>query len=472
MILFFVFMFCNLLSIGIAYAVYGKKRVWKEGMLLGVHIPRQAVETDEIVSLLSDYERLTKKFYFWNVIFSVLVCGLAFSYMTVFIAAWCVWCIECFGGAIFILYRAHRKLYDLKVKKGWIGCGGSRVLAAVDTKMTTQSGKMGITESWHLLLIFFILLPCIIPDVRNDFLHSDEGCIIFGCTLAMGFCFFILHRIILKIKNKVYSENSDINIRLNRIQKNTWSWILMGSGIVNVLSYLVAVQFMPVQDGKESVWYIIYIISLSIPVLFIIAGYCYIAKEKEKVLSCDNEPVYIDDDVYWKNGWYSNPHDTRLLVQDWTCSWNYSMNMAKPAGKICLAAALFITAACFIAVIVLVARVEFTPVELRSDETGIHITSGYSDYTVSYTEIAGIQIVNQLPDDNFRRINGGDDSRMMVGKFRGTETGNCRIYLYKGYEPVLEMITDNGPVYINSKNDGEVVMWYNEISALTERNDR
>ena len=30
----------------------------------------------------------------------------------------------------------------------------------------------------------------------------------------------------------------------------------------------------------------------------------------------------------------ANPNDRRLMVQDWACSWNYTTNMARPAGKI------------------------------------------------------------------------------------------------------------------------------------------
>lgn len=32
-----------------------------------------------------------------------------------------------------LLFATHRKLYDLKVEQGWVGSGGSRIMAA-DTK--------------------------------------------------------------------------------------------------------------------------------------------------------------------------------------------------------------------------------------------------------------------------------------------------------------------------------------------------
>ena len=43
-------------------------------------------------------------------------------------------------------------------------------------------------------------------------------------------------------------------------------------------------------------------------------------------------PLVVDDDVYWRKGWYENPNDPRWLVQDRLVPYNYSMNMAKPGA--------------------------------------------------------------------------------------------------------------------------------------------
>ena len=55
---------------------------------------------------------------------------------------WSVWLLEFCIGAMVLLYGNHRKLYDMKVEKGWIGSSGSRIMA-VDTKAAVQSGRMG-----------------------------------------------------------------------------------------------------------------------------------------------------------------------------------------------------------------------------------------------------------------------------------------------------------------------------------------
>ena len=41
----------------------------------------------------------------------------------------------------------------------------------------------------------------------------------------------------------------------------------------------------------------------------------------------------MDDDYYWRNGWYDNPGDPRLFVQDRFNSMNYTTNVGKPAGR-------------------------------------------------------------------------------------------------------------------------------------------
>ena len=174
-------------------------------------------------------------------------------------------------------------------------------------------------------------------------------------------------------------------------------------------------------------------------------------------------PLYIDDDVYWKNGWYSNPNDKRLMVQDWACSWNYTTNMAKPAGKIFMFLAIVFVAVCLVWGCVEMWKIDFVPIEVNPTGTQVEITSGYSDYEIAYDDITGVELLDSLPDDDYRRINGGADQHKMMGRFKGENTGRCRMYLYVGYTPVLEIMTEDGPVYVNSKDGQETEEWMREI---------
>ena len=44
--------------------------------------------------------------------------------------------------------------------------------------------------------------------------------------------------------------------------------------------------------------------------------YFRVKKKKAQILAADDAPIYVDDDYYWRNGWYNNPVDPRLIVPD------------------------------------------------------------------------------------------------------------------------------------------------------------
>lgn len=465
MMLFLIFLFVDLSVVGIFYAVYGRRRTYSEGMLMGVHLPESAASGEEVGRLMERYHARTKRFYFWNLAAVILMGGLCFWRESVSIIVWSVGLLEMCIGAIVLLNRTHRKLYDLKVERGWIGSTGSRIMAA-DTKTAAQSAESGIRPRWHILFFMLILLPCLFPRVR-EYLNGDEGgWILLLCSLAVGAAFGVLHAALLRMPNKVYSEDSGLNLEVNRMQKNVWSWIMTGCGFFNAAAYLSVILSMNDEAWISSGAYIVYVVLEGIPIVFFLLGFLYIQHRKERLLAQNTAPLYTDDDVYWKNGWYSNPNDKRVFVQDWACSWNYTVNMARPAGKAWMAAGIAVTAVFLIWLCVEMVKIDFVPIRMEVQEDGISITSGYTDLSLSYGEILGVRLIDELPEDEYRRTNGVSDSRQNIGRFKGKETGKCRMFLYTGYEPILEIDTEDGPVYINSETDGETENWYEEIHSF------
>ena len=114
MMMFVIFLIVNVGTIGIFYGVYGTKRKYEEGMLMGVHLPGSAAESEEVKMLMKKYRTWTKWFYTLNLLAGIAVCGFCFWYISVFMIVWSIWLVEVCIGAILLLYRTHRKLYDLK----------------------------------------------------------------------------------------------------------------------------------------------------------------------------------------------------------------------------------------------------------------------------------------------------------------------------------------------------------------------
>ena len=63
---------------------------------------------------------------------------------------------------------------------------------------------------------------------------------------------------------------------------------------------------------------------------FIVPIYMGLNRKKE-LLSANTSPIDVDDDEYWKTGYYYNPDDKHILIENRMQSGNYTFNYAKKA---------------------------------------------------------------------------------------------------------------------------------------------
>ena len=78
-------------------------------------------------------------------------------------------------------------------------------------------------------------------------------------------------------------------------------------------------------------------------------------------------------------------------------------------------------------------------------------------------EIKGIELLDSMPDGDFTRTNGLGDERQLVGKFREKKQGEFRLYIYRGYSPILKIELPQYTVLINSQEKSETERWYWEL---------
>ena len=172
----------------------------------------------------------------------------------------------------------------------------------------------------------------------------------------------------------------------------------------------------------------------------------------------------VDNDEYWKNGWYSNPHDSHLFIQDRISSTNYVLNMAKPGAKIFIGAVTTFTIACIASIFVMIAIMDNAHIAMTLDNNTVKIDAVMYDMKFDIADIKSVEVVSELPEENMMRTNGGATKNYLVGNFKGKETGRCKLYIFKGYSPVLKIELEDELVYINSKNPDEVVKWFEMIN--------
>lgn len=465
MLVFVIFLFCDLLMAGVFFAVYGRKPVYEEGMLLGVHLPREAAQGAEVTALTTAYRRRTRRFYLVNLLLGVAVCLVAFWRFSPFLILWCLWLVEFVVGAQWLLLGTHRKLYDLKMARGWV-VGEPATLAAADTRASAQRRGQGPGLAWHLLPCVLVLTTLLLPGVRDFLLTQGSGWGLLGSGLAISLTLWALHGVLSRRGNKVYSQDTAVNQAVNRLERQVWGWTLLLCSLFNAAACWSAAWWMARAHWVGSAAYGIYLVLELIPVAILTAGLLWMTRKRRQLLAGDPVPLVVDDDVYWRKGWYENPNDPHWLVQDRLVPCNYSMNMAKPGawgGTIALLAGVGVL---MVGLCVLFLWADFGGSSVVIAPDRVAVSAFLYDTEVDPQDIQSVTLLEDLPEDSYVRTNGLDDGRRLIGHFRGRESGPCEMYLHTAASPILAVETGDFTLYFNSEDPAETEAWYQALAAV------
>lgn len=111
MMLFWILAITDLIMVGITWAVYGSSATYRDGMLLGVHLPESAISLSPVAQLTDSYQKHIRKFYLLHLVLGVVVAIPFFWLASIGITLWCIWFCVFLARAVSLLYSAHRQLY-------------------------------------------------------------------------------------------------------------------------------------------------------------------------------------------------------------------------------------------------------------------------------------------------------------------------------------------------------------------------
>lgn len=307
------FLITNIIVILVFKAVYGKKDRYTNGMLMGVHIPADEIENEEVAKICAKSRKIWNRFHWINLVCGSLICLILLTSFDTFMLVWMIWLGEYIAILYYIVFKSHKEMYRLKISNQWI----------------------------------------------------DE------------------------------------------------------------------------QTGH----------------------FKYVNAQ-------DTAPCYVDDDEYWKNGWYNNPNDSHLLVPDRMCSVNFTFNMARPAAKIICGIMWSLTAAIIIWSAATIVQFRNANIRFKISSDEIQIEAPWYKCNFYPSDITSIKIIPNLPDDNFTRTNGSSTDKSNIGHYRGEKTGDCMMFIHKDYSPILQINLEKQILFINSKQSGEVETWYQNLINL------
>lgn len=470
LILFFVFLFSDLLIVLICWFSYGNQSTYKEGMLMGVHIPSDCIHDPQVQEITQKSERVWQLFQRSNLAVGTLVCFLCFLDFLLFIVIWTVWLLFYIGGTYYFIIKSHRQMYRLKIQRGWVN-ENSRRLVRVDTAVSASSSKLTVSWKWHLPVLVCVaasLIPVLTIRHTYEMAFAEELIIwiLYASSVCVCILFLVMHIGISLQSNRVYSENSQVNFSVNRIMKRGWTQGLVWSSWTSGAAWLFLVAAYYICGPDLYGWiYIMYVVVMVLAVSVLILPVVFSVGKKNEILESDTEPYFTDDDEYWKNGWYNNPNDRHIFVQDRLNSMNYTFNFGRPGVKKAAGILYGLTIIFVVAVVLwsirIVTNLNRAEVTITQQKEIFLVEAAGYECEFAADEIQSVQLLDALPDDSFVRTNGGSTESVSIGYFRGNDTGKCMMFLYTDFTPVLEIqLTEGNVLFVNSREPEKTVQWY------------
>lgn len=143
-----------------------------------------------------------------------------------FITVWTLWFVEFCLLTILRVYHYHQKVYDIKQKMDGSAqqmqmCPLQWIPALPHKLRKDTAGKAssdpGCSDSD----------PSVFPQVRTYLLTESDGRVMLLCTILVAAAYMGTGYLFAHMPNKIYSENSQINLQINALEKRLYTIFLL-----------------------------------------------------------------------------------------------------------------------------------------------------------------------------------------------------------------------------------------------------
>ena len=192
LIVFFFFSLLNAGIVGLCGLCYSGRETYREGMILGIHVPPEAAEDKEVRTLTESCRTGFARFQRLNLAAGILCPAFCFLNIGLGILALMIWILEYFLLFYLRSVMSLRKMYAVKKKHHWIR-DDVKPHVTVDTQVSAISDRFPVSWQWHLPALAAGIGTALFPAFRSPLLdHPGDFIYLMLCPVLPVF-FLCLH---------------------------------------------------------------------------------------------------------------------------------------------------------------------------------------------------------------------------------------------------------------------------------------
>ncbi|MDU5081543.1 hypothetical protein CIW83_01730 [Tissierella sp. P1] len=326
-------------------------RITRKNILLGVKIPEEKMETDEVKNIIKGFKRE-------NLIVGIPVLVII-SLLIYYIDNIHIFTLSVFLyiGILFLIYiRWNKKSKELKKEKEWDKLKGRVVV--IDTKFSRDRAKNStVSQGWFLVPVIMILISTVLSLIMYPSLpekiptHWDlngnvDGymnksmfaALLMPLTQAlMAVIVYISYYFMIRSKQQINPNDPEISLKKNIIFRKAWSiYFIVTLTLIEILFTALNMMTLGLFSNMKlfniysfTIYGIIIIGSITLSIVLGQGGDRIKLKEEENT----SKGYDIDDDRLWKlgNTIYYNPDDSSIFVEK-RIGIGWTVNAGRPFG--------------------------------------------------------------------------------------------------------------------------------------------
>ncbi len=426
-------------------------------MILGVKIPTIYLNDERVQTIVRDFETRIRKL-FWPFML-IQVIGYPIRQLVSLSLLWVyLYLAIVIGGYTYCIEFYSKKLKKLKKEEGWIRQQGH--ILNIDTEVSRLKNTFPVSRKHFLVPFALIGTFCF---MQMEQVKSIVGAYVLITVFVVYLAGVLIYEIFVRTATVTYSENTEINIALNKAYKSAWSKFGVYMSYISLM-FLPLIYMMSDENGYNefTTIYTITVAFLStvvsvIPMLMI---HSKLQKLNTRLLQAEVEEYYIDDDEYWTAFTYNNPYDKKTWVNK-RVGIGTTMNMATIGGKIFAYGAVAILVATILWSMWITVPIDFDTIEMEVKENYYEVGIWGDVYEIQKDEIISVQLLEELPSTY--KTSGSSTSRMKTGTFSVKGYGQSMVYVMVKVPLYIEIELEDGTyVFINGE-DMETTQEYYEM---------
>lgn len=454
-ILFFIFMYPIILIMYFVYRGQGKSELH---MLFGIRYSKEWLPEEEREQLEADYRRSMNRFLLRYSLPTLITFFI--PYVSINLSFWMLWMIVIIVMSMAPYFKANRKLLALKKER----CPQNDVPAPVYVELK-QAGVIR-RVSWKTFALP-VSISVLLAAISLVYFPLQE-LTVWGVTLAiLAACtpaFYLAAICMDRLKTKVVSQNSDINVNYARARKNIYKdfWLyscwLNNAYVAITFLILVLTHTYTSLMGSVLLWAVVIysIIELAL-CMNMVNKQQQLRKQYEK----DMDLVSDSEEEYWIGGmFYYNPKSTKNMV-DHPMGTGTTVNLATGVGKgTCVFAGLtFLSLPILCLWLVLE---EFTPISLSVKEDMLIAHQLTDEYVIDTDTITELTLEEELPKVSRSSETGME--YLKKGSYRSSTDGKIKIFLNPKNEYYLRVISEDTIYYLGGYDNAETLAVYEQLT--------